>query len=357
MVKLHQEKHTIREISEKVKRSKSVVGRVVKSYNDTGQIVSAFKTGRPRKTSAREDRIMQRMSLKERFKSCTEIKRVMNSTPFVNMSRETVSRRLQEIGLFNRTPRKKPLVSSKNTNKRLEFANRYVIWTYENWAKVFFSDESKFNLFGNDGKNNVKRRTGERLSAKCTKKTVKFGGGSVMVFGMFSSQGTTPLVRLQTRVNAQIYKNIVQDHVVPIIQNSGFDRATFMQDNAPCHKAKVVMCYLSVQDLEIMDWPPQSPDLNPIENLWKTLGVKVMERNPTNTEDLWVKLQEELSKISIEDCQELIRSCSRRCAAVIESKGSFTKYLLYMYFYCFWLFTLFFSILSLTIGRSKFENK
>ena len=79
------------------------------------------------------------------------------------------------------------------------------------------------------GKNTVKRRIGERLSAKCTKKTVKFVGGSVMVFVMFSSQGTTALVRLQTRVNAQIYKNIVQDHVVTIIQNSGFDRATFMQ--------------------------------------------------------------------------------------------------------------------------------
>ena len=97
-------------------------------------------------------------------------------------------------------------------------------------------------------KNNVKRCIGEKLSAKCTKKTFKFGGGSVMVFGMFSSQGTTPLVRLQTRVNAQIYKNIVQDHVVPITQNSDFDRATFMQDNAPYHKAKVVMSYLSEQD-------------------------------------------------------------------------------------------------------------
>ena len=181
IVKLHKEKHTIREISEKVKRSKSVVGRVVKSYNDTGKIVSAFKTSRPHKTSAREDRIMQRMSLKDRFKSCTEIKRVMNS-----VSRQTVFKRLQEIGLFNRTPRKKPLVSSKNKKKRLEFSNRYVIWTYENWAKVFFSEESKFNFFGNDGKINVKRRIGERLSAKCTKKTVKFGCGSVMVFGMFS---------------------------------------------------------------------------------------------------------------------------------------------------------------------------
>ena len=266
IVKLHKDKHTIIEISKKVKRSKSVVGRVVKSYNDTGKIVSAFKTGRPRKTLAREDRIMQRMSLKDCFKSCTEIKRVMNSTSCVNVSRQTVSRRLQEIGLFNRTPTKKPLVSSKN-KKRLEFANRYVIWTYENWAKVFFSDESKFNLFGNDGNKQCKETIGERLSAKCTKKTVKFAGGNVMVFGMFSSQGTTPLVRLQTRVNAQIYKNIVQDHVVPIIQNSGLDRATFMQDNAPCHKAKVVMSYLSAQDFEIMDWPPQSPNLNLIENL------------------------------------------------------------------------------------------
>ena len=80
IVKLHKENHTIREISEKVKRSKSVVSRVVKSYKDTGKIFSAFKTGRPRKTSAKEDRIMQRMSLKDRFKSCTEIKRVMNNT-------------------------------------------------------------------------------------------------------------------------------------------------------------------------------------------------------------------------------------------------------------------------------------
>ena len=85
-----------------------------------------------------------------------------------------------------------------------------------------------------------------------------------------------------------------------------------------------------------------------------------MERNPTNTEDLWVKLQEEWSKISIEDCEELIRSCSRRYAAVIESKGSFTKLLninCTCIFIVFWLFTLFFSMLSLTFGRSKFENR
>ncbi|KAF2344073.1 hypothetical protein FHG87_025171 [Trinorchestia longiramus] len=65
----------------------------------------------------------------------------------------------------------------------------------------------------------------------CTKKTVKFGGGSVMVLGMISSKGTTALIRLDVRVNAAIYKNIIKDHVVPAIVNSGTENAVFMQDN------------------------------------------------------------------------------------------------------------------------------
>ena len=71
-------------------------------------------------------------------------------------------------------------------------------------------------------------------------KTVKFGGGSVMVFGMFSIQGTSPLVRLNNRVNASIYKNLLEDHVVPNINNSGINGAIFMQDNAPsCHATRL----------------------------------------------------------------------------------------------------------------------
>ena len=163
------------------------------------------------------------MSLKDLFKSCTEIKRVMNSTSCVNVSRQTVSRRLQEIGLFNQTPRKTPLVTSK-----IRVCKQVCNLDMEIGQKYFSVMTASLIYLEMMEKNNVKRRIGERLSAKWTKKTVKLGGGSVMVFGMFSSQGTTPLVRLQTRVNVQIYKNIVQDHVVPIIQNSGFDRANFM---------------------------------------------------------------------------------------------------------------------------------
>ncbi|KAF2366364.1 Transposase Tc1-like, partial [Trinorchestia longiramus] len=156
------------------------------------------------------------------------------------VSRQTVSRRLHEIGLYARSPRKKTLISKKNQTARLAFAKKHVVWSEGDWQKVFFSDESKFNVIGSDGKQFVRRRIGESLNSNCIKKTVKFGGGSVMVFGMISGQGTSPLVRLNTKVSAAVDKNVLQQYVVPVLQNSGFQNPIFMQDNAPCHNAKVV---------------------------------------------------------------------------------------------------------------------
>ena len=102
---------------------------------------------------------------------------------------------------------------------------------------------------------------------------------------MFSAQGTTPLVRFNLHVNATVYKNLLEEHVLLIVDNSRLDDLIFRQNNAPCLKTKSVLNYLKEENEELLDWPPQSPDLNPIENLWKTLGENVMARNSTNTED------------------------------------------------------------------------
>ena len=72
-----------------------------------------------------------------------------------------------------------------------------------------------------------------------------------------------------------------------------------MQDNAPYHKAMVVMNFLKAEYFTVMDWPPQSPDLNPIENVWKTLGARSKARNPKTTEQLLDALQEEWNKITL----------------------------------------------------------
>ena len=75
---------------------------------------------------------------------------------------------------------------------------------------MHFSDELKYNLFGSDGRRFVRRRPGERLAVNCVKSSIKFGGGSVMVWGSMSAEGTGQLVRLQGKVNAQLYKDFHQ---------------------------------------------------------------------------------------------------------------------------------------------------
>ena len=77
-----------------------------------------------------------------------------------------------------------------------------------------------FLLIDSDGKTYVRRKVGEELSPKCFKASVKFSGGSVMVWGMISEDGVGPLVRLQGKVNAGVYKHLVKDHVLPVPRNS-----------------------------------------------------------------------------------------------------------------------------------------
>ena len=96
----------------------------------------------------------------------------------------------------------------------------------------------------------------EKLLPKCPKASVKFGGGSVMVWGMISGDGVGPLVRLQGKVNAGVYKQLVKDHVLPVLRNSTKQPSIFMQDNAPCHKAMVDMNFLKAENVTVMDWPP-----------------------------------------------------------------------------------------------------
>ena len=94
------------------------------------------------------------------------------------------------------------------------------------WQTVHFSDESKFLLIGSDGKTFVRQKVGEELSPKCLKASVKFGGGSVMVCGVISGDGVGPLVRLQGKVNAGVYKQLVKDHVLPVLSNLAYSCRT-----------------------------------------------------------------------------------------------------------------------------------
>ena len=98
-----------------------------------------------------------------------------------------------------------------------------------------------------------------------------------------------------------------------------------MQDNAPYHKAKIVLSFLEEEGISVIKIPPQSPDMNPIENIWKIMGEKAHNINPQNIEDLSGFLKEEWESITTTFCKKLIGACGGRSNEEIQCKEKFTK--------------------------------
>ena len=139
---------------------------------------------------------------------------------------------------------------------------------------VHFSDESKFNLSGSDGKRFVRCKNRECLFPQCTKNTVKFGGGSVMVWGMISSVGVGSIIRFHSNINASVYKKLLRHHALPHLHKGTVETPIFIQDHMPCHKAKMVLSFLEEEGITTIKWPTQSLNMNPLENVWKFIGER-----------------------------------------------------------------------------------
>ena len=142
------------------------------------------------------------------------------------------------------------------------------------WARVLFSDESRFNLSRHDGQIRVFRRRGEHFADKCLIERDRFGGGSVMVWGGIIGRRKTNLIVVQGNLNAQGYvSQILQPEAVTFLQKHG--PAILMHDNSRPHVARICRQFLNRNLVNVLPWPAVSPGMNPIEHIWDYLGRKV----------------------------------------------------------------------------------
>lgn len=207
------------EIAQILKCSRNMVYNAIRLIASDNKYLTENKNRKPksRKTTILIDRTIARKSKIDPFKSSRQINNEIKEEFGVVLSNRTIRRRLNDANLFGRISRKKPLLSKKNIKKRLHFAKTHKQKDLSFWKKILWSDETKVNRIGPDGRTIVHRPKNQALNIKYTQKTVKHGGGSLMVLGAFSWYGVDPIVKIVGKMDRFQYLDILKNTMDPFV--------------------------------------------------------------------------------------------------------------------------------------------
>ena len=258
------------------------------------------------------------------------------------VSKSTVHRYLRTcLGLKPLKPQLQPKLSPEQKRRRLEFAKEHSDWTIDDWRRVIFSDESPYELHHPPNRQND-RVWAHNPSEVVPTETVKHPT-KVLVWGAMSFQGLSDLhviPRGQT-VTATYYRdNILETTLRSALRRTreygpptavklhpDMSKVIFQQDGAPAHTAATSQewCEEHLPDFWQKEvWPPNSPDLSPIENLWAIVQSKMDEMPAANSrERLTDSLKLAWKKIPRETISNLISGMPDRMQACVRERGGY----------------------------------
>nr|CAH7761922.1 unnamed protein product [Callosobruchus chinensis] len=254
---------------------RSTVSRTIRRYEETEEVNSRPRTGRPTVSTRREDRYIAQLAHRERSVLRSQFQRTFNRV----ISTAKIRRRVLASGLRCRRPLRVPLLTARHRTARLQWARVHQDRLLPQWRNVLFSDESRFGLIPG------------------------------------------------TMTGAYYLQNIINAIVQPLRNEIG-DQFIFMDDNARPHRTTAVQQALENGNLPRLEWPAMSPDMNPIQHVWDYVSRAIFNRNnpPRSTQELIVAATEEWDNIPQEVINNLIIDMHRRVDALIRSRGRNTKY-------------------------------
>ena len=317
---------TVRAVAAHFNVDHSTISRLRTRFRETGNTVNRLHARRPRVTTPGQDRYMRLQHLRDRLRPGTRTADETVGLHNRRISAQTVRNRLREVNLRARRPHQGIDLTAVRRQTRRNWANAHLRWTLARWRRVLFSDESRFQLYRADGRLRVWRRSGERYADANVIRRVAHGGASVMVWAGICHGQRTRLHFIDGNLNGQRYRDeILRPIVVPFVR---LHHLTFQQDNARPHVARICMDFLGEEDIDVLNWPPYSPDMSPIEHLWDVLDKRVRRRDPVpeNVRQLRVALQEEWDNIPQATIDNLVMSMRRRCTALRDANGGHTRY-------------------------------
>ena len=336
-------------IAAKVGRSKSAITRALQRYEFKTFTSVTPPPGPAKQISDREMRTIVRVVKQNRRCTLSDITNILPDKP----SKRTLQCCLKEVGIQKYLAVAKPFLTPEHMKQRLEFALEAKNWTVDDWNKVIWSDESNIEIGRNSRPVWVFRTEAEKHHPDCLVLRFKGNRTTIMVWSCFAGNRVGPLLAFEKGgIRSVEYIQTLKDGLLKFfeevngIQDVGdtdcISVATvgefiFQQDNAPIHVSKLTRDFFKQYNLPVMKWPPNSPDLNPIEHMWTALKAEFHKewealgsKRPSKSAEAMAIYKEILQRVWKEKlsdlAQRLVNSMPRRIAAVIQARGGHTPY-------------------------------
>lgn len=297
-----------------------------------GTTHNAPRSGRPKIATPRLSRRIIREVRKNRRLPLYEIAKQVSP----RLATRTIRRILAENGYHRRRARRVPYLTLDHRKQRLVWAKALRAWGEFEFGRIIFSDECYVHVSGSPGTVYVSRRADEADIEECFAPSIQQSPVKVMVWGCIMLGCRGPLEVLDFPggrgggMNSERYQEVLERSFLHFYRQrcSELRAAHFQQDNARCHTSKSTQLWLQRNGVQIFPHPPSSPDLNPIENIWKELKrrIRAHQHIPTSVAELKQAIFLEWERLSASDINNYVLSMPHRVRAVIAANGGNTKY-------------------------------
>lgn len=324
MVELVRRGFSYSEVAERVGFSKNAVSYNVRKMEIEGNLRDRSRSGRPKKVDDRGERALVHMALQDPLASSREIAQHHNVGLKTSnqISDRSVRSILHRNGLKALVRPQKWLISEKNQKARLSFAKNFKNIGMAFWERIIFSDESLFE--SGVGRRTVRARNSDEALRKFAIHRER-QGARVMAWGAISSMGEKVLIFLDENVTGARYRDTLEGHLLPNFPELEGGELIFQHDNAPAHRAHLVADFLENSDVTTLTWPPQSPDINIIENLWAIIKRR-LEASYETQEALRRDVRRIWDEIEVPVLNNLYSSIPSRLEEVIKNRGGPTRF-------------------------------